>query len=110
MNIREDFIDDYIKNIKIKDIYMNRDFLGYNLIIKITDNNKKMFKNRAIKEFLLSIPESSKTLDKIVKSKIRNYVVNQSSDKIISIEISSLIIDYKKKYLKKEDSSKGEDI
>lgn len=92
--IAEAMIKDYRKNIKIRDLSLKSVFAWNTLIVKITDNNKKHFKNKTL-DFDFFFNET-RGLDCYVEALIEDYIRDKISRKIRELEAYSAIQEYKR--------------
>ena len=71
-------IEYYKKNIKILDVNITTEFLGEKLILKIKDNNNKIFKIKKVKESYLEINNLNNAIEKTLERyiwKTRRYEI-----------------------------------
>ena len=92
--IAEAIIRDYRKNIEIKNVKLYRAGLWDTLLVKITDNNKKRFKNKTLN--LDYFYNTSRKLENDVEALIKDYIECKTSRKIKELEAYHAIQEYKK--------------
>ena len=86
-------IEPYIKNIEILDVNIVADFFGEKLILKIIDNNNKIFKIRKVKELYLEITD----LDNAIKNTLERYIWTKRKYDILWDRHQKMIKEWKKK-------------
>lgn len=89
-------IEPYIKNIEILDVNIVADFFGEKLILKIIDNNNKIFKIRKVKELYLEITD----LDNAIKNTLERYIWTKRKYDILWDRHQKMIREWKKKNAK----------
>ena len=92
--IAEVIIKDYRKNIKIRDVKLKTAFIWDTLILKITDNNKKHFKNKTIGDDVFF--DEAKGLEYYIEELIKKYINSKIGRKIREREAYDAIQKYKK--------------
>lgn len=99
--ISEKIKEDYRKNIKIRDVQFYKCSYWYTLIIKITDENKKHFKNKTLT--LDFFYRQGANLDIYVESKINEYINDKIGNQIEKLETFQILLKYKKEHLESEE-------
>ena len=94
--IVEVIIKDYRKNIKIRDVKLKTAFIWDTLILKITDNNKKHFKNKTIGDDFFF--DEAIGLEYYIEELIREYINSKIGSKIRELEAYNAIQTYKKEF------------
>ena len=86
------------KNIKILDVYANSDSLiGINIYVKITDNNKKIFKNKKLRIEVFGV-DNGDDVKKYVEKEIESYIYYNYRREILNEEIDKAMEEYKAIY------------
>lgn len=94
--IAETIIKDYRKNIRIRDVNLKTEFIWDTLIVKITDNNKKHFKNKTLDyDFFFN---ETRGLEYYIEELIKDYINSKMGSKIRALESYSAIQTYKKEF------------
>lgn len=106
--ISEKIKEDYRKNIKIRDVQFHKSDWDYTLIIKITDKNKKFFKNKTLT--LDFFYRQGANLDIYVESEINEYINCKTRNKIEKLETFKTLQKYKKEHLEGEDQPNGKNL
>lgn len=94
--IAEVIIKDYRKNIKIRDVKLKTAFIWDTLILKITDNNKKHFKNKTIGDDIFF--NEARGLEYYIEELIKKYIDSKIGSKIRALEAYNAIQKYKKEF------------
>lgn len=94
--IAEVIIKDYRKNIKIRDVKLKTAFIWDTLILKITDNNKKHFKNKTIGDDVFF--DEARGLEYYIEALIKDYIECKIGRKIRELEAYDAIQKYKKEF------------
>lgn len=98
--ISDKIIKSYRENIVIRDVKFYRECCWDILIIKITDNNKKHFKNKTLRE---EVYYKTKTgLNLYIERIINDYIDKKIGDKIRVLESYQIIQEYKKDLLEEK--------
>ena len=95
--ISEKIIEDYRKNIEIKDVKFYESILWDTLIVIIIDNNKKHFKNQTLRTTFLYNDKIK--LKKYVEELINSYIDDRIGDKIRELHAFEIVSEYKKEML-----------
>ena len=95
--ISEKIIEDYRKNIEIKDVKFYESRLWDTLIVMIIDNNKKHFKNKTLRTDLFYNDKIK--LKEYVEKLINNYIDGRIGDKIRKSHAFEVVSEYKKEML-----------
>lgn len=98
--ISEKIIEDYRKNIEIKDVKFYESSLWDTLIVMIIDNNKKHFKNKTLRTDLFYNDKIK--LKEYVERLINSYIDDKMGNKIRKAHASEIIEEYKKEMLEGE--------
>lgn len=92
--ISEKIIEDYRKNIEIKDVKFYESRLWDTLIVTIIDKNKKHFKNKTLRTDLFYNDKIK--LKEYVEKLINNYIDGRIGDKIRKSHAFEVVSEYKK--------------
>ena len=87
-------IEPYRKNIEILDVNIVADFFGEKLILKIIDNNNKLFKIRKVKELYLEITD----LESAIKNTLERYIWKTRKYYILWNRHQKMIKEWKEKH------------
>lgn len=98
--ISDKIIKDYRKNITIRDVQFYKGTLWDYLTVKITDNNKKHFKNKTLSEKIFY--NENENLKKYVEWAINNYITERIGKQIRDLESYQIIQEYKKEFLEEK--------
>ena len=94
--ISEAIIKDYRKNIKIRDVNLKTELIWDTLVVKITDNNKKHFKNKTLDyDFFF---DEARGLEYYIEKSIEDYINSKIGSKIRALEAYNAIQTYKKEF------------
>lgn len=98
--ISEKIIEDYRKNIEIKDVKFYEVRLWDTLIVMIIDNNKKHFKSKTLRtDFFYN---DKIKLKEYVEQLINSYIDDRIGDKIRELHSYQIVSEYKKEMLEGE--------
>lgn len=95
--ISDKIIKDYRKNITIRDVHFYKKILWDYLTVKITDNNKKHFKNKTLRRDFYYL--TGKNLNYYVEWSIEDYIKRKKGKEIRELESYQIIQEYKKETL-----------
>ena len=95
--ISEKIIEDYRKNIEIKDVKFYEARLWDTLIVMIIDNNKKHFKNKTLRTDLFYNDKIK--LKEYVEKLINSYIDDRIGDKVRELHAFGIVSEYKKEML-----------
>lgn len=93
-------IKDYRENIVIRDVKFYKGTLWDCLIVKITDNNKKHFKNKTLNEKIFY--NEDENLKSYVEWAISNYIDERKGKQIRDLENYSIVQKYKQDLLEEK--------
>lgn len=89
-------VDSFKKNIKILNVnIISSAFIGYDIIIHISDNNLKYFKSKWITYSVIGI-EDCEHLKKLIDYAIKDYIENKYRKKLEQSTINFLLEEYRK--------------
>lgn len=95
--ISEKIIEDYRKNIEIKDVKFYEARLWDTLIVTIIDNNKKHFKNKTLRTDLFYNDKIK--LKEYVEKLINSYIDDRIGNRIRELHAFEIVSEYKKEIL-----------
>ena len=94
--IKDRIINEYLEKVEITKVDVFDGFIGENILIKLTDNNKKRFKRKTILEEVLDV-EDEDLLNRYVEGFVREYAYRICKTKIFKEKRKVILENYNSK-------------